>query len=79
MVMNNFYYLYRFRKSHNKYPSDYVGIQIEHPSTWLIIGRLLSYDEVVYYDVEIHGERMNYQEFQAVIKSYSRRSAADER
>lgn len=69
-MKNNFYCLYRFRKTHSKYPSDYVGIQINNEHSWLIIGRPLQIEEVAYYDVEEHGLRMTYKEYQEFINNY---------
>lgn len=71
MVIDNFYYLYRFRKSHHKYPYDYISIHINAEHTWLIIGRYLENEEVNLYDLELHGERLTYKDLQAVIKKRS--------
>lgn len=70
MVIDNFYYLYRFRKGYSKYPSDYVSIQSNHDHSWLIIGRPLEISELEYYDVELHGVRLTYAEFQELINKY---------
>lgn len=67
MVIDNFYYLYRFRKSHNKYPHDYIQLHTEGFTTWLIIGRKLPDEELESFDLQYCGERMTYDQCQKEI------------
>ena len=65
--MNN-YALYRFRNEDKRYPKDFLQIHTESNTSWLIIGRELSYSEIEEFDLEYVGERMSYEMVQSEIR-----------
>jgi hypothetical protein len=68
--LNN-YALYKFRSADKRYPKDFLQIHTEINTSWLIIGRELSYSEIVEFDLEYIGERMSYEMVQSEIKRLS--------
>jgi hypothetical protein len=67
----NYYALYKFRNTDKRYPKDFLQIHTEINTSWLIIGRELSYSEIVEFDLEYIGERMSYEMVQSEIKRLS--------
>lgn len=65
--MNN-YALYKFRSTDKRYPKDFLQIHTEINTSWLIIGRELSYSEIEEFDLECIGERMSYERVQSEIR-----------
>ena len=57
----NYYALYKFRNTDKRYPKDFLQIHTEINTSWLIIGRELSYSEIEEFDLECIGERMSYE------------------
>ena len=57
----NYYALYKFRNTDKLYPKDFLQIHTEKNTSWLIIGRELSYSEIEEFDLEYVGERMSYE------------------
>ena len=68
----NYYALYKFRSTDKRYPKDFLQIHTKHNTSWLIIGRELSYQEIEEFDLEYIGERMSYEMVQSEIKRVSR-------
>lgn len=68
--MNN-YALYKFRNTDKRYPKDFLQIHTENDTSWLVIGRELSYSEIEEFDLEYIGERMSYEMVQSEIKRLS--------
>ena len=71
--MNN-YALYKFRNTDKRYPKDFLQIHTEINTSWLVIGRELSYSEIEEFDLEYVGERMSYERVQSEIKRLSMQS-----
>ena len=67
----NYYALYKFRNTDKRYPKDFLQIHTENDTSWLIIGRELSYSEIEEFDLEYIGERMSYEMVQSEIKRLS--------
>ena len=70
----NHYALYKFRKEDKRYPKDFLQIHTENDTSWLVIGRELSYSEIEEFDLEYVGERMSYEIVQSEIKRLSMQS-----
>lgn len=67
----NYYALYKFRNEDKRYPKDFLQIHTEDDTSWLVIGRELSYSEIEEFDLEYVGERMSYEMVQSEIKRLS--------
>jgi hypothetical protein len=68
--LNN-YALYKFRSTDKRYPKDFLQIHTEDDTSWLVIGRELSYSEIEEFDLEYIGERMSYEMVLREIKRLS--------
>lgn len=66
------YSLYRFRKTHARYPYDRVQVHTHKNDSWLVMERELDNAEVETFDLEYVGENMTYDRVQSEIARMSR-------